>query len=219
MTHDERYERWVERLDRITSEVYNAHLYRLLWRELGDIVRVADLPPSVIFDSWGVWYATTQSSSIRRQVDRGRGVVSLYRLLSEVAQHPRVVSRERHVALWTRDNRPGDFDAPANENYDRFSDARERDVMNVAFVRTDIDSLAGVGTVIERYVDEAIAHTADRTTQTVPTYDELNAAIDTVADLVSKYASLLKAEILPQFEPAIQYDWKAPFRQAWIPDG
>ncbi len=51
------------------------------------------------------------------------------------------------------------------------------------------------------------------------TYAELNAAIDQIGDLVKKYASLLKAEVLWQLEPVIQYDWKAPFRQAWIPSG
>jgi hypothetical protein len=49
-----------------------------------------------------------------------------------------------------------------------------------------------------------------------PTYHDLNAAMDRVADLVQKYASLLNAEHLWGFEPAIQQDWKAPFRQPWI---
>lgn len=36
-------------------------------------------------------------------------------------------------------------------------------------------------------------------------------------ELVKKYASLLEATILWELEPVIQYDWKAPFRQARIP--
>lgn len=53
-------------------------------------------------------------------------------------------------------------------------------------------------------------------TTAVPTFGDLNNAVDEIGELVRKYASLLNAEILWQLEPAIQYDWKAPFRQAWI---
>lgn len=51
----------------------------------------------------------------------------------------------------------------------------------------------------------------------VPTWGEINAAIDTFADVVNKYSSLLKASSYLQFEPVMQYDWEAPFRQAWLP--
>jgi hypothetical protein len=41
---------------------------------------------------------------------------------------------------------------------------------------------------------------------------ELNASIDTIGDLVRKYASLLKAAALVDLVPILLDDWKAPFR-------
>src|SRR5262245_12640170 len=96
-----RYERWVRDVDRIYREVVNANLYRHLWRELGAMTQAADLPASVIFDAFGMWYATTQTGFVRRQLDRRRDVVSLVRLLEDIARNPAVMTRERHVALWT----------------------------------------------------------------------------------------------------------------------
>lgn len=52
----------------------------------------------------------------------------------------------------------------------------------------------------------------------MPTYEELNAAIDQLGDLLKKYTSLLKAEALAVVAPVHQYDWKAPFRVAWLRD-
>lgn len=216
MTDDERYERWLDQLERIIQEVYNAHLYRFLWRGLAEITQAADLPPSVIFDALGVWYAGAQAVNVRRQVDRSKGVVSLHRLLAEIARYPAVVSRERHLSLWGDDE---DWQREGNKNYDRFSGGRERNSVDRGIVRADLASLREAANVVEQYVNEAIAHTAEAGRHTVPTFAELNAGIDTVGEVVTKYTSLLRAQILWELVPVIQYDWKAPFRQAWIIEG
>src|SRR4051794_8869436 len=94
---DARYRRWVEHLERIIREVYNAHHFRHLWRELAELTQAANLPASVFFDALGVWYASTQTSSVRRQLDRRRGSVSLIRLLEDIERHPEVMTRGRHL--------------------------------------------------------------------------------------------------------------------------
>src|SRR5437588_1873010 len=115
---DALYAAWVSRLDRIVQQVYSAHLYRHLWRELADITQAVDLPASVFFDALGVWYATTQTASIRRQLDRRRGVVSLMRLLEDIARNPGVMTRERHVAIWIAGTvQP--VEAEGQRNFDR----------------------------------------------------------------------------------------------------
>lgn len=212
--NDEVYARWLDHLAGIVNEVYTMHMYRFLWRRLAEITQSADLPPSVIFDAFGVWYASTQAAAVRRQVDRRRDVVSLVRLLEEIAAHPEVMTRDRHLALWRRDD--GDFEEPGNRNYDRFAGARERDVVETTLVRGHIQTLTETAEVVRTYVNEVVAHTADETTHAVPTFAELNAAIDTIGEIVKEYASLLKAEVLWQLEPVIQHDWEAPFRQRWI---
>lgn len=213
---DARWERWGNHLERIIQETYRTHHYRQLYRGLAEITQAADLPPSSIFDAFGIWYITAQTASIRRQLDRTRGTVSLWRLLDDIARNPDVASRDRHVAVWLRNTAEPVVDE-AHANFDRFAGGREHDQIAVRLVRADLDELRGVGEVVERYANEAVAHTTVDETRTVLTYVELNTAIDHIGELVKKYASLLKATILWQLEPVIQHDWKAPFRQAWIP--
>ncbi len=189
------------------------HHHRQLWRGLAEITQAADLPPSAIFDALGVWYSTSQTAAVRRQVDRTRGVVSLVRLLEDVARHPGAITRERHIALWESEVM---FKAEAHANFDRFSGGRQRDRIDVALVRADVATLNAAGRAVENFVNETVAHAAETPQHEVPTFMTLNAAIDTIGELARKYASLLKAEMLVQLEPVIQYDWKAPFRQAWI---
>jgi hypothetical protein len=215
MIADERYERWVQQIDRITQETYWLHHHRQLFRGLAEITQAADppLPSSVFFDAIGIWYVATQGTNVRRQLDRTRGTVSLARLLDEVAHYPGVMTRQRHLDVWT----DPEFVELAHANFDLFSGARERDGIDVALVRADLARLEQLGGVVQGYVNDAITHTADQTVHAVPTFDQLNAAIDAIGDLVKKYASFLKAVTLWQFEPIIQEDWRAPFRRAWIP--
>jgi hypothetical protein len=182
------------------------------------MTQAAALPASSIFDAFAVWYATTQAVAVRRQLDRHRRVISLRRLLDEIATHPHVASRARHVARWMEGD--GDqFEAEAHNNFDRFAGGRDRDQVDVALVLADIAELRAAGDVVERYTHDYVAHMAAEPISQVPTFVELNAAIDQIGALAQKYASLLKAEMVWQLEPVIQYDWKAPFRKPWLQDG
>ena len=52
----------------------------------------------------------------------------------------------------------------------------------------------------------------------LPTYAELDACIDLLERHVRQYALLLEQVALVEVVPVIQYDWKKPFRMAWIED-
>lgn len=218
--------RWREQLELITQETYRLHHYRQLWRELAEITQAANLAPSVFFDALPVWYVSTQGAAVRRQLDRRRDSLSLIRLLEDIGRNSELVTRDRHIAVWHEKARAaGGADADklgeglrlrdANRNFDRFAGAG-RDTIDRALVSADVTELEQAGEVVKGYVDEAIAHMALTPKNSVPTYGDLDAAMDRIAELVQKYASLLNAEYLWGFEPAIQQDWKAPFRQAWI---
>lgn len=212
MTADQRYASWLEQLEHIIQDVYRLNHHRQLFREVADITQAANLPPSAFFDAVGGWYADSQTAAIRRLVDRRRRSVSLVRLLDEIRQHPDVTSRARHVALWNGDPH---FEREGHDNYDRFADASGERIDRL-MVQADIDELNGAAAAVERYVDENIAHRALAPKAAVPTFAELNAAIDAIGEIVRKYASLLRAVMLAELTPVIQYDWKAPFRQPWL---
>jgi hypothetical protein len=211
-TPEERYQRWVRWIDRIRDATYSLFHYRRLWTELPEMTEAANLPPSTIFDAFGVWYATTQQVAVRRQVDRRRDTVSLRRLLEDIAANPGVATRQRHLAAWGGDE---DFSREAHRNFDRFA-GEGRNTINRAMVREDITALENAAAIVKRYADEAIAHMADDIETQVPTFGELNDTIDTIGELVKKYVSLLQAVWLVELVPVIQEDWKAPFRRPWL---
>ena len=66
------------------------------------------------------------------------------------------------------------------------------------------------------YVNEYVAHRAEIQAAEIPTFADLHGAMDAVGEIVGKYASLLKAEMLAELTPQIQEDWLAPFRQPWL---
>jgi hypothetical protein len=207
------YERWVEQFERIENQTYTLFLYREYWQGLAEITQNADLPPSGIFDAFGAWYATTQATSVRRQVDRRRRTVSFWRLLDEMARHPEVMTRERHVQIWTGDRA---FLQEAHRNYDRFAGVGSDRISSERTIE-DRDRLDSLATPVVDYVNVAIAHTAE-VEDKVATFAELNAAIEGIGELLQKYSSLLRAASLPILTPVHQYDWKAPFRVPWIRD-
>jgi hypothetical protein len=88
------------------------------------------------------------------------------------------------------------FEYEAHQKFDRFTAQPGDERIDRQAVRADIQTLQQIGDVVQQYVNEVIAHAADETTHEVPTYADLNAAIDQIGELVRKYASLLKAEIL-----------------------
>jgi hypothetical protein len=104
----------------------------------------------------------------------------------------------------------------AQANFDRFAGDRAHDHLDRGVVQADVARLKDAGAAVQKYVNEAIAHATLHRQSAVVTYAELNGAIDVVAELVGKYTSLLKAEAIAQFEPVIQQDWTAIFRQPWI---
>lgn len=225
---DERIAEWVQQIDGITEEVYTLHLYRALWRELAEITRAAELPPSAFFDALNTWYPAIQGVAVRRQLDRSAGTRSLVRLLQSIERHRGMMTRDRHVALWVGHNpAPGidigdgrtwnPFLDEGHANFDRFSGARDRDTISAEVIRADINRLQASGATVTVYANDAIAHSALSPRDIRPTYEDLNDAIDTVAELVNKYTSFLKASTNATFVPAIQQDWTAIFRQAWLP--
>lgn len=114
------YSRWLGWLETIENETLTLFLYRDYWRGLAEITQAnPEIPRSTVFDAFVVWYASTQATSVRRQLDRDTRSVSFWRLLTELADQPAVMTRERHIGLWGDGGEA--WRQEANENYDRFA--------------------------------------------------------------------------------------------------
>jgi hypothetical protein len=104
VTEDEIYARWVRWMDTIARETIGLFGFRDYWRGLAQMTQAnPDIPPSTIFNVLAIWYGSAMMIGIRRQTDRRNDSVSLWRLLTEMAQRPNVITRSRHVAVWVGD--------------------------------------------------------------------------------------------------------------------
>ena len=213
------YEKWLAWFKQIASETHTLFLYRDYWIGLAEMTQANDdIPPSTIFDAFGVWYGATQATSIRRQLDRDPRSISFHNLLADISDHPEVMTRDRHVALW-QDDDPREWakeawESEAQANYDRFAESGN-DVIDPARTKADLDRLREIAKPVVKFVNKAVAHTDEQALGSTSTYAELNAVIDELGELLKKYSSLLTATIFGALVPVHQQEWRQAFRVAW----
>jgi hypothetical protein len=71
---------------------------------------------------------------------------------------------------------------------------------------------------VKRYVDRLVAHWDRRGLKELPTFDELNAALDVISEVFVEWAQWLTASHRAVMVPVFQYDWEAPLRVPWLRD-
>jgi hypothetical protein len=219
---DDHYAKWLKWLKNIRNETHTLWLYRDYQRGLSEMTQANDdIPPTTFFHALGVWYAAAQMTGVRRQLDPDTRSVSLWRLLTEIADHPEVMTRERHVSLWFEED-DDEIDrelktAEANRNYDRLAGAGN-DLIDQKLTLEDRERLEGLAEPVTTYVNKRLAHSDEKNLPAAPTYGELDGAIDELGELLKKYVSLLEAVSVPEITPVHQEDWTRAFTVAWKKD-
>ena len=95
------YEKWRAWIERVYDETVTLFAYRSFYRGVAEMTQAnEEIPPSSLFDALGAWYATTQAMGVRRQTDVGADALSLAKLLTNMADHPEVMTRSRFLSLW-----------------------------------------------------------------------------------------------------------------------
>jgi hypothetical protein len=210
VTDDEQFGQWQELLESaIIPDVRWLLVQRYVFREVRSLVernpRIQR--PSVFYSVWGSTFARSALVGLRRQVDEDHRVASLARLLQEIRRAPHVISRDRFVSLYIlKDDGHRDFDILTEEG------AREVDPHRV---QDDLSRLRRSTAGLERFATQRVAHFDLEASPRIPTYAELDAALDLLEELSNRYRGLLLAEA-GSLTPTINYDWKAIFREPWI---
>lgn len=210
---DALYEKWKGWVEKVYNETVTLFSYRSFYRGVSEMTQNnSNIPASSFFDALGSWYATTQSIAVRRQTDLDNNAVSVARLLSNMAANPNVLTRSRFTALFDDE---GHWQRKANGEYDKYA-GDGADTITVDRYQADLDEFLKVAQPIKDYVDRMVAHTDQRELTDLPTYEDLNGAIDLLEWLLNKYMVLLTATGVPSADPVHQADWKAAFRVAWL---
>ncbi len=211
MTDNERWEQWRTWLQTILEDVQGALINRTIFQEVRAMI---DANPKIQkHSSFYEWMANVYADSgvmaVRRQRDTNARSVSLARLLKDVTGYPHVLSRDRFVALYRRE-----LQDVAHREFDREVGQGARHIDRRA-VEADLEALRKATVDIERYGTKRIAHLDDAGPTNVPTFGELEATLELLRALLKKYMLLLLA--VSYNDPVWTYDWKAIFREPWIP--
>jgi hypothetical protein len=240
MTEDRRFRQWDKWLDAIYEDVSHLVIGRHIYEEVRKIIASnARLhQPSSFYDLMAMTFSAWSAMAVRRQRDNRS--ISLVRLLGEVEKHPEIISRERFVDTFASKMIAGfggatatpesellsgggayvptraEVEAIAHKNFDRLV-APNAQQLDPERIRMESDELRAKAKSLEHFASKKIAH-LDEQTPEIPTLPELDACTAAFEAIVLRYMMLLRASAPAQILPTWQYDWKAVFREAWLPE-
>jgi hypothetical protein len=225
MKTDSRIEKWFRWLEVIQGEIYELLMLRYVFGETQKIIKAN---PKIQIDGYfyewlAIAYSKTASVGVRRQLDCDSSVITLGRLLSEIQQSPTLLTLERFEGMYThgQSNRTKKQRMlyelqrrQAQKDFKQFSGKLMKHV-NPALVCKDLILLSLVVEPIRKYVNKRVAHRDRKQFSSIPTFPDLDKAIDSMFNTFKKYMLLLKAV---QYDITIQpqWDWKDIFKTAWI---
>lgn len=205
--------RWRSLLLRVKPEIHELAAQRYLFRETLTIRNQNPLllKPNAFFRWLVANYVAAQCVGVRKQLDWNPRSASLLRLLSEIHCLPEALTAASHTRLYPRDQR-----VRALGLFERLF-ASSGGHISSRVVSADIRTLKESGSRIRRIVNKRIAH-LDRpgAIRKIPTFDELDGALDVIENMYMKYHLALTGQSLTQMAPVPQVDWKWILAEPWI---
>lgn len=178
-------EAWYVLLTRISAEIEQLRIHRDTWRAYQMTSPHADAEPN--YHEWvGRLYFRTQAVGIRRMLDGDRRTGSLKRLLQKMAHEPRLLQRD-----WFGENPAGCGASNRDDSFTALADPYYFNHLNPAVPRADLHVLEATCHGIKRFVDQHVTHTQLDSAAATPTPAEIDAALDLLLELLSKYSRLL----------------------------
>lgn len=213
--------RWKRWLKTINNDIVSLNHQRHIFREIAESFRtkLALQTDATVWNWLAGNYATTTAVGVRRQIDRRKDVISLERLLTEIAENPAVLTRSWFERQYVRGKPPlqrASYQKMAERDFQRFA-GRSAKQISARMVVADRAKLRKTAARLRHYVNKRVAHRARSGYRGPATFADLNAAVDELASLLQKYSLLLNQAGMISVEPVIQGDWEAVLRVPWKP--
>jgi hypothetical protein len=206
-------QKWRNWIEIITSEVRDLVHYKEIFFETHNIIDAnSDIHcPSSFYDFLRIGWVSFAAMAVRRQIKSKDGSISLCQLLEEIVEHPFVITLKSFADLYKTTLYP----ELAELDFKQFK-SKEGDFVDSQIVRADLLSVRSSAKVIEVFADKRLAHRDRSELESVGTFDELHAAIETLHQVTIRYRLLFLAIGGSSLIPTHQYDWKAIFYHPWI---
>lgn len=211
MTGAERFTRWGNAIMTIHASVEDAVLRRKIFRETVKIVNANPYThrESAFWDWMGAAHVESMVMAIRRQTDQNARSVSLHNLLAEIRDHPQALSRQNVLAMLSPEVRPF-----GSARFDLFIGPSAAHV-DPQVVAAELAALDQQTDVVRRYANKRVAHHDERGPTTIPTFTDLDDALDVIVGLFTRYLAVLQCLEFAG-DPEFTHDWTVIFREPWI---
>lgn len=217
--------RWAAMADRIDDEIvdllWQRQQIRMIAEMIGDNRRLRNPRFTFLWEARR-WYLVFASMAVRRQCDRGRQLVSLAQLLSEVKDNPGCFNRElfvKHVRTVYKENADPDSEYEVvNLTWEKW-----RNPMTGSFsierVESDLEELRAACSKLVAFAGSTIAHTSKKAIERKfnLTFDDLDRAIDMLETLALAYRGLVTGIGGYSLVPTPQHNWFEQFSFPWRP--
>jgi len=239
VTDNQQFRRWEKWLDAIYRDVQNLVIGHHVFEEVRKIVQANPRlhKPSSFYDLSTMTFAAWAAMAVRRQQDSKS--ISIAKLLGAIRRRPEVISRARFVNTFTarmiagfpeqpedirrREPNSGGAYAPsraevegiANETFNNLVGSNAT-CIDPARIQLELDELRSKAANLQEFASTMIAHHVGKPTQP-PTMPELDACVRAFEAIVLRYTMLFRASAPLALLPTWQYEWKAIFREPWLP--
>lgn len=212
-------------LDSLRRQVLELHHRRQIHDEFMEMLDGQDHPDTGIFkDAFHRMYIESQVMAIRRLADDDKRTLSLRRLIGQLEQHRRTFTRTVYVERWmagrdpNTDNERERLEAEfhlqmANNAFDQFTDKSGEERIGGRRLQQDREVLLDTTDLVVTYANKVVAHADTDRSGVEVTYDDFHRAVDHLGEMLRRYYLLINQGGLLSATPAIQGDWKGPFRR------
>jgi len=208
--------KWKSWLDQIGNELGWLLSGRDFFWRLQDIVESNEMiqSPAILHNWIADNYVAKITTGIIKITDHYKGTISLYWLILGIKKNPDVITRDYFVSQW-RDEYSKKLGV-AEKTFNTFAKPGEQHIDQEG-LESDIQMLSDGTNLIKNFRDKWVAHFDEkRKTDQMPTFGDLDTALDTIDKAWCKYNLLLTRSNPPTRKPAPTSDWDEPLRHAWI---
>lgn len=210
--------RWIAWLPAMRKDMTDLLGRREIFWQLQDVAKENPriLHQGTFFDWMCRNYIVSMTVGIRSFVDQSKDSRSLWRVLFEMLEHPGAVDRRWHVRMY-RNTALGE--RLGHMTFNRVVGER-RECLGPRAIRADLRKMEDATDRVRRFVNKRVAHkTAPGEFRRIPRFNEVDAALDVLDEVLVKYNLLLTGEGRSTLHATRQYDWREVLRQPWIVDG
>jgi hypothetical protein len=205
--------KWQRWLGQINRDITGLYWDRKIYRQTLQIVKAN--PHANESNPLWKWmfrnYDIAALLMVRRLIDPHQGTVSLANLVDSISRNPTVIGRESYKGRFSLADRESGW---ADRCYDSLAGPGQ-DTVDTRILTEKLESVRCLCSRVKAVVDKMVAHRDEKPPNEMPTYGEVDHAIDAIGDLFKLLYRLVDGGSIGDIEPTEQYDWDWVFFEPW----